>query len=198
MTQSAKWKLLGALLLCWLGLLAVRVMDDQEPRRQPLTYVSGQSVRADRDLESQTLVALLSAEPASLSGPQTPSKNIFAPLKFPKPKKKKRAVVKSPPLPAPKPVAASLPPRPSPEDLAAAQARKQMAQFRALGFSEEGGTPLAFLGKGNKIYIAQVGEELEDRIIVAAITGTAVRLRETRTRLETTLPLRPAAAAATP
>ncbi len=195
MSQSTKWKLLGMLALCWLGLLAVRVTDQREPERRPLTYVSGQRVQADAGLEPPRVVTLLSIEPASLASPQRPSKNIFAPLKFPKPKKKRKVVAKQAPPPPPKPVTPPPPPGPSPEDLASAQARKQLAEFRALGFSEDGGTPRAFLGKGNKIYIVQVGEELEDRIVVAAITATSVRLRETRTRLEATLPLRPAGAA---
>ena len=63
-----------------------------------------------------------------------------------------------------------------------------MSQYRVLGYSSEGGEPRAFLGKGSKIFIARVGEELEDHIQDAAITDTAVKLRETRTRLEATLP----------
>lgn len=195
MTRSAQWTLLGALGLCWLGLLVMQVTDGRDPQRVPLTYVSGQTVSADRDPESETTVALLSGEPASLSVPTTPSKNIFAPLKFPKPKKKKKVIKKRPPPPPPKPAAPPPPPPgPSPAELAAAQARKRMAQYRALGFSQDGGTPRAFLGKGNKIYIAEVGEELEHRIVVAGITAEAIRLRETRTRLEATLPLRPSRA----
>lgn len=195
MSHSAKWKLFGALALCWLALLALRVTEDREPRRVPLTYVSGQRVQADPGPESPGLVALLSTDPASLASPRTPSKNIFSPLKFPKPKRKKPAAKTQAPPPPPKPAAPPRPPGPTPEELAAAQARKQMAQYRALGFSRDGGTPRAFIGKGNKIYIAQVGEELENRIVVAAITADAVKLRETRTRLEATLPLRTAGAA---
>lgn len=195
MTDSGKWKLFGVLTLCWLSLLVVRMTDDLEPRRAPLTYVSGQSVKTAPIMTSPTTVALLSAKPASLSAPPTPSKNIFAPLTFPKPKKKRNVVSRREPPPPPKPAPPPPPAGPSPDALASAQARKQMGQYRALGFSEDGGTPRAFLGKGNKIYIAQVGEELEERIVVAAITADAVRLRETRTRLETTLPLRPAGAA---
>lgn len=196
MTFSARWKLLGALVLCWAALLVVQVTEDREPRRVPLTYVSGQTVTADRGRESQPRVALLVAEADSLSVPPKPSKNIFAPLEFPKPKKKRKVIEKRQPPPPPKPAAPPPPPPgPSPEELAAAQARKQMAQYRALGFAEDSGTPRAFLGKGNKIYIVQVGEELEERIVVAAITTDTVKLRETRTRLETTLPLRSAGSA---
>ncbi len=63
-----------------------------------------------------------------------------------------------------------------------------MAQYRVLGYSADGGNTRAFLGKGSKIFIAGVGQTVEGRIEVAAITETAVKLRETRTNLEATLP----------
>ncbi len=196
MIPSNQWKVFGVLAACLLGLIVLRAADDRTPRRMPLTYVSGQTVKPDRAASSPILANLISSERDAVLAARTPSKNIFAPLTFPKPKRKQVvAKVKPPPPPPPKPAAPPPPPGPSAEEFAAAEARKQMAQYRALGFSEDGGTPRAFLGKGTKIYIAQVGEELEERIVVAAITADSVRLRETRTRLEATLPLRPAGAA---
>ncbi len=63
-----------------------------------------------------------------------------------------------------------------------------MSQYRVLGYSTDGGDTRAFLGKGRKIFIAGVGETVEGRIEIAAITDTAVKLRETRTNVEATLP----------
>lgn len=190
MRQGLQWKVLGVLLAAWVLLLAMRVMEDREPERRPLTFTSGQVVKAERPGNAPVLLALASPESGSLAVPRKPSKNIFAPLRFARPKPKKVAAKPEPP-PPPKPEAPPPPPPgPSPEELAAAQARKQMAQYRVLGYSAEGAAPRAFLGKGNKIFIAQVGEELEDRIVVAAISAEAVKLRETRTKLEATLPMK--------
>ncbi len=190
MSDSAKWKILAVLALVWTTLILVRLLDNPEPQRVPLQHTSGQVAVANGAKAPPALAQTVSHGADARKIPRRPSKNIFAPLEFPKPKPKRKKVAKSkPPPPPPKPVAAPpAPPQPSPDQLAAAQARKRMSQYRVLGYSSEGGEPRAFLGKGNKIFIARVGEELEDRIQVAAITDTAVKLRETRTRLEATLP----------
>ncbi len=188
MTEGAKWRLLALLMLLMAAVVTYRVLDRPEPQRVALTYTSGQTANATSAKSSPTLIHLDSKQRMARQGPRRPSKNIFSPLEFPKPKKKKTAVkVKAAPPPPPRLVQPAIPHPPSPEELAAAQARKRMAAYRVLGYSREGGQPRAFLGKGRKIFIAGIGEELEDRIHVAAITEKAVRLRETRTQVEATL-----------
>lgn len=187
MTDGAKWRLLALLMLLLLVVVAYRVLNRPEPQRVALTYTAGQTAGATSVNASPALIHLDSKQVSGRQGPRRPSKNIFAPLEFPKPEKKPAVKVKAAPPPPPRPIQPAAPPAPSPEELAAAQARKRMAAYRILGYSQDGGQPRAFLGKGRKIFIAGVGEELEDRIQVAAITEKAVRLRETRSQSEATL-----------
>ncbi len=197
MSDDPKLKLLAGLVVVFVGMLTFRLVTEPEPQRVPLTYKSGHVATSENSLSLPSLKQPVSrhAKPATVT--RHPPKNIFAPLEFPKPKRKKtrkakpRAAPPPPPSP-PKPVAAPLPLGPTPEELAAAQARKLMAQYRVLGYATDGGQPQAFLGKGTKIFIVGIGETLEGRIQIAEITDTAVKLRETRTNLETTLPYKKA------
>ena len=75
------------------------------------------------------------------------------------------------------------------KEQAAQQARQQMAQYRFLGYLTQQGEHRAFLGKGQALFIVRLGETVEGKIQVAAIDASAVKLRETTTNVETTLPL---------
>lgn len=75
------------------------------------------------------------------------------------------------------------------KEQAAQQARQQMAQYRFLGYLTQQGEHRAFLGKGQLLFIVRIGETVEGKIQVAAIDPSAVKLRETGTNVETTLPL---------
>ena len=133
--------------------------------------------------------------------------------------KSRRSVKEPPPEPVAESVAAPAPPPPpSPEEVAAQlarqqqelarrqleqaeqqarqqkeqaaqQARQQMAQYRFLGYLTQQGEHRAFLGKGQALFIVRLGETVEGKIQVAAIDASAVKLRETTTNVETTLPL---------
>ncbi len=194
MSDDLKLKLLAGLVVVFVGMLTFRLVIEPEPQRVPLTYKSGQVATSENSSSLPSLKQPVSrhAKPAKVRG--NPSKNIFAPLEFPKPKRKKakKAKPRATPAPPPRPVSAPLPLGPTPEELAAAQARKLMAQYRVLGYATDGGEPQAFLAKGTKIFIVGIGETLEGRIQIAEITDTAVKLRETRTNLETTLPYKKA------
>ena len=192
MSDDPKLKLLAGLVVVFVGMLIFRLVTEPEPQRVPLTYKSGHVATSENSSSLPSLKQPISRHATSATVKRHPPKNIFAPLEFPKPKRKKTKKAKPRGAPPPKPVAAPLPLGPTPEELTAAQARKLMAQYRVLGYATDGGQPQAFLGKGTKIFIVGIGETLEGRIQIAEITDTAVKLRETRTNLETTLPYKKA------
>ena len=187
MSDDLKLKLLAGLVVVFVGMLTFRLATESEPQRVPLTHKSGQVATPEHSASLPSLKQQGSRNTKPAKVTRHPSQNIFAPLEFPKPKRKKARKAKPRAAPPPKPVAAPLPVGPTPGELAGAQARKLMAQYRVLGYAIDGGEPQAFLGKGTKIFIVGVGETLEGRIQIAEITDTAVKLRETRTNLETTL-----------
>ena len=189
MSDDLKLKLLAGLVVVFVGMLTFRLATESEPQRVPLTHKSGQVATPEHSASLPSLKQQGSRNTKPAKVTRHPSQNIFAPLEFPKPKRKKarKAKPRAAPPPPPKPVAAPLPVGPTPGELAGAQARKLMAQYRVLGYAIDGGELQAFLGKGTKIFIVGVGETLEGRIQIAEITDTAVKLRETRTNLETTL-----------
>ncbi len=187
MSDDLKLKLLAGLVVVFVGMLTFRLTTESEPQRVPLTHKSGQVATPEHSASLPSLKQQGSRNTKPAKVTRHPSQNIFAPLEFPKPQRKKARKAKPRAAPPPRPVAAPLPLRPTPGELAGAQARKLMAQYRVLGYAIDGGEPQAFLGKGTKIFIVGVGETLEGRIQIAEITDTAVKLRETRTNLETTL-----------
>lgn len=187
MSDDLKLKLLAGLVVVFVGMLTFRLATESEPQRVPLTHKSGQVATPEHSASLPSLKQQGSRNTKPAKVTRHPSQNIFAPLEFPKPQRKKARKAKPRAAPPPRPVAAPLPLRPTPGELAGAQARKLMAQYRVLGYAIDGGEPQAFLGKGTKIFIVGVGETLEGRIQIAEITDTAVKLRETRTNLETTL-----------
>ncbi len=203
MTKRAKWRLLGALVLVWLIVIVVRVVHEPEPQRAPLKFRSGETAAADSTRSDGGVPGLV--RPKLARGSEAPfktPKNIFSPADLSsearqaqaaRPPKKPQAeapVPPSAPPPAPPPaVAFTAPPSPSPEQLAAQQARQWLGQYRFFGYLGQGGDQRAFLSKGNDIFIVRVGDSIEGRITVAAIDASSVRLRETKTSLETTLSL---------
>ena len=214
MTKRAQILLCITLLLLWAGVIAVRVLTEPEPQRVPLKFVSGQTLAREALREDSPAPAI--KEPRLAATAQvvfkTP-KNIFAPLDartdearevdararlMAARKKTEQAVAAAPP---------PSPPPPSPEELAAReaqrqaelarqqkeqaiqQARKTMGQYRFLGYLTQNGSPQAFLGKGNDIYIVRAGETIEGKIQVKSIDAAAVKLLEQITSTETSLPL---------
>ncbi len=187
MSDDLKLKLLAGLVVVFVGMLTFRLATESEPQRVPLKHKSGQVATPENSASLPSLKQPVSRNTTPAKVTRNPSQNIFAPLEFPKPQRKKARKAKPRAAPPPRPVAAPLPLGPTPGDLAGAPARNLMAQYRVLGYAIDGGEPQAFLGKGTKIFIVGVGETLEGRIQIAEITDTAVKLRETRTNLETTL-----------
>jgi hypothetical protein len=208
MTDRSKWGLLVTLALVWLTVLGFRVMNQPEPQRVPLKFKSGPAQpRPKSDLPPVVWPAQARVAEVSFKTP----KNIFAPPEtLTEPERQKLAAVRkrakgaaSPVVPPPPPV----PPPPTPEELAAQEARRQqelarqqqelaaqqarqlMSQYRFLGYLTQGGESKAFLGKGKDIFVVRPGETVDGRIQITAIDPTSVKLKETSTSLETTIPL---------
>ncbi len=192
MTNTVKVQILGALILAWIAIVAVQFLTEPEPQRVPLQNQSGPASRVGQKDVSPMRTKLLHPMLAKVESediPATPSKNIFAPLEFPKPKTRRVAKAKPAPSPVSSRVTPTIPSPPSAEELAAQRARMAMAQYRFLGYVQEGGEPRAFLVKGQDIFIIGAGETLEGEIRVAGIQPTSVELRFADTNIRTILPL---------
>ena len=207
MTDHHKWRLLGWLALVWLVLGLIRVMTEPEPQRIPLAFRSAHPVvaaSARTAAHGPTLLRPIQAQAGD--PPFTPPKNIFAPLEPPAEATNGRSasaqdrapenIQPTAPATVSAPASPLAPPPPSPEELATQRthqqrekARQQMAQYRFLGYLSRGGEQRAFLQKGREIYIMRTGEMAEGHIQVMAIDTGTVKLKETATNLEATLPL---------
>jgi hypothetical protein len=74
-------------------------------------------------------------------------------------------------------------------ELALQQARQLMEQYRFLGYLMRGGEQRAFIGKGRELYIVGMGEAVEGRLKIKAMTESSVKLLDSNTSLEATLQL---------
>lgn len=215
MSDHRKWSLLGGLMLVLLALIAIRVLNQPEPQRVPLTYQSGQTLARDTARGVASLPTPVKPRPSKNQVTFREPKNIFARLgSIPettdnararggkKPKLVMAGVsgpVQGPPPPPPEESAAQQALRQ--QQLAAQQARQQkeqaaqqarqlMGQYRFFGYLTEGGQHRAFLAKGREIYIVRTGETLEGRILVTGVDASGVKLKDSATSQEATLPLR--------
>lgn len=215
MSRRNQWLGLLGLLAVWAGLLVWQVLTPEEPRRAPLTYVSGQGGHAQtirgKPLGLKINLDLLAAHQRQAEKPLVAPKNIFVPLKEERTRMAGSApatVAKaSPPpasspdkppagaetlgVPAPPPGPPPPPPGPTPEELAKQAGRQELAQFRYLGYLSRGGREEAFLSKGKDLHIVRAGETIEQRVLVKAVAPTGVTLQETVSQVEHTVQLTP-------
>lgn len=176
-----KKQLLGVLLVVWALLVVYRVATQEEPKRAPLKYVKGQTVsrsevapRAPSGMTVQ-LDRLKDRPGITLGNP----KNIFASLQT--------WIAPPPPPPAPPPLP-SPPPPPTPEELAREQARRDLSQFRYLGYLNKGlGQDQAFLARERELFIVGKGQIVFGSIYLKEVTSSFVILQEKNTQLEITL-----------
>ena len=215
MSDHRKWSLLGGLVLVLLALIAIRVLNQPEPQRVPLTYQSGQRLARDAARGAAGLPSPVKPPTQKNQVTFREPKNIFARLGSAsdttsdargrggkKPKLAMAAVpgpVQGPPPPPPEESAAQQALRlqqlaaqqaRQQKELAAQQARQLMEQYRFFGYVKQGGEHRAFLAKGREIYIVHTGETLEGRILVTGVDASAVKLKDSATSLEATLPLK--------
>jgi len=67
------------------------------------------------------------------------------------------------------------------------QARQLIAQYRFLGYLEEGDRHQAFLAKGQQLYVVQRGQTVDGRLRIKAVDSASIRLQDAGTKLETTI-----------
>jgi hypothetical protein len=215
MNDRGKWSLLGGLVLVLLGLVAIRVLNQPEPQRVPLTYRSGQTLARDATRGVAGLPTPVKPRTPKNQVTFREPKNIFARLGSvsdsmsdtrarggKKPKLAMAAVsgpVQGPPPPPPVESAEQQALRQQQlaeqqarqqKEQAAQQARQLMDQYRFFGYLAEGGQHRAFLAKGREIYIVRTGETLEGRLLVTGVDASGVKLKDSTTSQEATLPLK--------
>lgn len=127
MSDRRQWTLFGGLLLVWIGLAAVRIVAEPEPKQVPLTFRTGQTATRGKVQGTQDLA--IKTRPQSQGLPVTfrQPKNIFAPLGHTQESAHTAATMGKMSKTAKKPIGPQPvqgPPPPPPEVLAAHQAAK--------------------------------------------------------------------------
>jgi hypothetical protein len=190
---------LAVLIVIWIGMIAYRIMSREEPKRVPLTYRKGQpavvlkdsSVKGVKEAfargkgggEPKVRLDLLDQKPPA---PGEDLRNIFQPLRYQPPKPPAPPPTLPPPPP---PTLPPPPPPPTPEELAAEQARKDLAEFRYLGFLNRGGKDHAFLSKSGTLYTGKHGDIVAGSFLLKELNTNFVIIQETGTKVEITIPL---------
>jgi hypothetical protein len=182
--------LLVVLIGIWAVVFAFRIFSPDEPKRVPLTYRKGQAlvtkVAAAKGKEGreQTInLALLNQKPPA---PGENLRNLFLPLHYepPKPPPPPPTIPQAPPPTLPPP-----PPPPTPEELAAEQARKDLSEFRYLGYLNRAGKEQAFLSRSGTLYTPKSGDSISGTFLLKELNSNFVVIQETGTKVEITIPL---------
>ena len=189
MTMDAKQKSIAAavLLLAWAGLAAWQWGTWEEPRRVPLTNVTGPaaSTHAARHTGNGVHVNLerLTAARDQQQMSFATLRNIFA------------LPSQDGTLPNPADTAATIQSELTPAQALLQQAvSTELAQYKYLGFVRMGERfqqrkPIAVLSKNEEVVIGKVGDRVEDHVVLTAVTPESVTIRDTGTGVDHTLPL---------
>ena len=196
MTKQRKWYFLIGLAFVWALLILLEATDQPEQPNIPSNIHTKSLTQQPNSQVAQNIPTLAEYfDNPRKSIRFTKARNIFAPLTFGKPNRKK-VEQKRPPTPPPhkRPSQTIASPKgPSPAELAAQRARQQLSQYRFLGYLTKGGESQAFLTNGHAIYIVKQGERVEGLIQVNSIEPTTVVLSievlETGDNIEATIPL---------
>ncbi|MBM4127348.1 MAG: hypothetical protein FJ247_08390 [Nitrospira sp.] len=188
MTMDARQKSMAAvvLLLAWAGLVVWQWGTWTEPRRVPLTNVTG-SADATRTAARRgnrmhvNLERLTSAHDQQQMSFAT-LRNIFA------------LPSQDGTLPNPADMAAATQPDLTSQSLLQQAVSAELAQYKYLGFVRMGEFPLqrkpiAVLSKNEEVVIGKVGDRVEDHMVLTAVTPESVTIRDTSSGLDQTLPL---------
>lgn len=199
--QQKQLVMIGLMGLCALAVVW-RVLGTEEPAHVPLKYVSGQAGpreasggQAGSGLRPAGVDQLLPGHAKATHEFKKP-KNIFAPLNM----REEQAETAGKPVArgggrrplgsvVPASAVAAPPPPPSPEVLAAQAARDELGRYRYLGYLNRQGRNQAVLAKEQKLHIVWTGETIEGRVMVKAVTSTAVTLQEVSSQVEQILQL---------
>ena len=183
----------------WAVAIAYRMMSHDEPKRVPLTYRKGQPAVVLKDASVKGVkeafargkdgsdlsvrLDLLDQKPPA---PGEDLKNIFQPLRFvpPKPPAPPPTIPTAPPPTLPPP-----PPPPTPEEIAAEQARKDLSEFRYLGFLNRSGKEQAFLSRSGTLFIGKHGDIITGTFLLKELNTNFAIIQETGTKIEITIPL---------
>jgi hypothetical protein len=189
MTMDAKQKSIAAagLLLAWAGLAAWQWGTWEEPRRVPLTNVTGPAAatHAARHTGNGVHVNLerLTAARDQQQMSFATLRNIFA------------LPSQDGTLPNPADQAATIQSELTPAQALLQQAvSTELAQYKYLGFVRMGERfqqrkPIAVLSKNEEVVIGKVGDRVEDHVVLTAVTPESVTIRDTGTGVDHTLPL---------
>ncbi len=202
MTEERKKLLMIGLMGLWGLVLLWRFFGVEEPARAPLKYVTGQAAPREGaapggGLHVASLDQIIPSGKKSMEF--TKPKNILAPLGMREEQTASKPRVAArrgprhglaglmPPVTAPPP-----PPPPSQEELAAQAGREELARYKYMGYLARQGRNQAVLAKEQKLHIVWTGETIEGRVVVKAITPTAVTLKEMPSQVEQILQLQAA------
>lgn len=200
MTGQQKKLLMISLLGLWGLVLLWRFFGVEEPAHVPLKYVTGQAApregggaQAGGSLQIASLDQLIPGGKKGSAEFKKP-KNIFAPLGMredqPGNAPKLVAGRRSPRQPFASRMSAPPPlPPPSAEELAAQSARDELGRYKYMGYLARQGRNQAVLAKEQKLHIVWTGETIEGRVMVKAVTPTAVTLKEVPSQVEQILQL---------
>lgn len=206
MSEQQKQLLMIGLFGVWGLVLLWRFFGVEEPARVPLKYVTGQSGpregsggAAAGGLQVASLDQIVPGGKKSQAEFKKP-KNIFAPLAMREDQGSATPRVAARRSPrrslaglAPPPVnVIPVPPPPSPEELAAQAAREELSRYKYMGYLARQGRNQAVLAKEQKLHIVWTGETIEGRVMIKAITPTAVTLKEMPSQVEQILQLQAA------
>lgn len=215
MTRRDQLFLLGGLAVVWIGVAVIQLGSPTEAKRVPLvnTGKSGHAVATTADGAWH----VASWKQSVSDSPATPTRNIFAAqgalteARSPSRQVQRVSVnpIQSDPSLISSPVVAVVPDpqklgvgvvQLSPEELAMreiardkakrlSRIREDIAQYRVVGFTEQGGIEQVILGRGADIYVLRSGGTLEGRFLVSFGGGRVVTLRDPRSQIERVLSL---------
>lgn len=180
--MDRKKQVLAVLIVLWAGVVVYQMATRDVPQQVPLKQVPGEVIQGTRALERHgglmiRMDLIKNRARTFLGNPR----NIFAPvqkgLSYPVEDTLRQQVPVTEPLP-------------SLEQLALERAKRNLSQFRYLGFFSKGGEGnQAFLARGSKLFIVRRGDSVNDSIRIVGLTTDYVILREENTRVEMTLTL---------
>jgi hypothetical protein len=186
MTDRMKAIAAGTLLLVWIVLVITYVVMEPDPQRVPLTYKTGK-VPKHANQAAAGLDHTEAAEAAAAAAAAAEARRAKRLAKNPPPVI--QAAIPTPPPPPP------ITP-PPPGQTAAQKAGLELGEYRFLGYLVKRGESMAFLEKGNEIYIVKTGDVVNRAVQVKTIDPAFVKLVDARTAVEATIPLTKSSAGA--
>ena len=190
MSTPTQTYIFGVLLLIWISIIGFQTLLGSTAKHVPLVNRSGP--KSQPKPLSLLHVQFTSPDESRKVGKNShislkPSKNIFAPLTFPK--LSSPVIVKKPTPRKPVPVIPIKPSGPSPETLVAERIRKEMTEYRFLGLVYEGAVAQVFLVRNDEIFILREGDVVKGEIRLTKVQPSAIQLQYGDSEIKTTIPI---------